>query len=139
MESKAQTTALAFNTPTDIVIVDPCYFIPDADWAATQYGENLPFVHITQRTGIGDWSCNVINGNGGVIGSFAADTGQCTIAALQDVQAYNADAFKGIARGCVCVIKGFQGTIYTCYGDDGVLRIAGVGNIAFTNKILWDL
>ena len=127
---------LTFETPTDIVITDPCYFVPNDDWSGSHYGEELPFAHITDRTGCGDGSFYVQDTDRDVaIGTFAADTGQTTVAALDDVLEYNPEAFKGIQPDCYCVVHDFTGTIEFTYGeDDGVLHIMGSGDMDFETR-----
>ena len=127
---------LAFTEPTDIVITDPCYFVPDSDWQASGYGESLPFHHITKPTGVGDWDCAVITDTGCHSGTFAADTGMCTVAALSDISRAYPDAFKNVRRDCYAIIRGFTGTVRVTQGDvDGELVIIGNGSVNFKTKI----
>lgn len=128
---------LAFTEPTDIVITDPCYFVPDSDWQASGYGESLPFPHITKETGYGDWYCDVISTDtGGSFGTFTADAGMCVVATLSDIKRSYPNALNSIPKCCYAIIRGFTGTVKTkrdiLYGN---LIVIGKGSINFRTEI----
>ena len=132
---KADKT-LTFTAPTDIVITDPAYFIPDDEWAASGYGEELPFPHITANTGIGDGGFLVIDTDSReVIGTFTADTAQTTVASLDDIIEAYGPRLADTRPECYAVIRGFTGTIQTGYGTDGQLIIMGEGRPSFTTRV----
>ena len=126
---------LTLETPTDVVICDPCYFIPNDKWSGSHYGEELPFAHITEDTGAGDGLFYVVDAHSGIaIGTFAADTGQTTVAALDDVLEYNPEAFKGIQPDCYCVVHDFIGTIQVVFDGYSILCVSGHGNVDFESR-----
>ena len=131
---------LTFTTETDVIITDPAYFIPGEIWAATGYGVKLPFGHITANTGIGDGSFEVLSADDtDTIGTYTADTGQTTIAALDDVINNYGYVLAGIRPECYAIVKAFKGTIRAEYVS-GELIIVGEGTPAFrTKSIMPDL
>ena len=132
---KANKT-LTFTTPTDIVVTDPAYFVPDKDWAASGYGEDLPFPHITASTGVGDGEFLVIDiDSREVIGTFTADTAQTTVASLDDIIEAYGPALADTRPECYTVIRGFTGVIRAEYGTDGQLIIMGEGRPSFTTRV----
>ena len=135
MEANKPKT-LTFTTPTDVVITDPAYFIPDMDWASSGYGEELPFPHITSNTGIGDGEFLVIDiDSREVIGTFTADTAQTTVASLDDIIAAYGPALADTRPECYTVIRGFTGVIRAEYGTDGQLIVMGEGRPSFTTRV----
>lgn len=128
-----KSNALTFGEPADIVITDPCYFVPTDSWANSNYGENLPFPHITEDTGCGDWNARVVSPDMPPM-TLAADSGQCAAAALDDILHAFPNAFMNVRHECYAVIEGFQGTVAFSRDDDGILHITGHGNINFNTE-----
>lgn len=130
-----KSNALTFAEPTGVVITGPCYFVPTDMWAESRYGASLPFPHITEDTGHGDWNARVVSQEDVAPLTFTADSGQCSAAALDDIMQAFPDAFKNIRRECYAVIDGFQGTVTFTRDDDGVLHVTGHGNINFDTEM----
>lgn len=125
---------LTFNEPTYIIITDPCYFVPNTEWEESRYGEELPFPHITENTGIGDWDCDVMNTDtGDWLAAFTADTGMCTVASFDDIINFYGPALYDVRRECYAVIKDFKGTVRAVHDKNGILHIFGEGNINFAS------
>lgn len=123
----------------DIVITDPCYFIPYDKWDESNFGTNLSIFgvsnYISTRTLYGDWSCTVYNldKDNDVIGEFCADAGLVAVISLQDIiEKINSDFLEWAEEHswCVTIIRNFTGEVDTEIVDDE-LHIFGRGNINF--------
>lgn len=98
----------------DIIITDPCYFINDDEWVASDCGRYMNpekfSSYIARDTLYGDWSCTVYSSdNGKEIGTFAADAGMVGVYLLDEVLKYNPEF--DYHSWTVAHIKDFSGTV----------------------------
>lgn len=126
------------NFKGDIIITDPCYIIDERnrsvrdDWDHCEYGENMEALginnYINSSTGYGDWSCEVKDNSGDIIGNFCADSGQVAIFLIEEVLNYNPLFDYHLNRPhTTTLIQGFNGTVDVCFDSDGIAYVIGEG------------
>ena len=120
-----------------LVITDPCYFVKDEDWKKSIYGASLiDFginTYITADTGFGDWQNSIIDNKHHFLGHFCADSGQVTIALLEEIKKYNPN-FKEILKeqpNIATIIPNFKGNVSVDTSNKNWTIIKGSGNINF--------
>lgn len=130
-----------------LVITDPCYFVSEGDWdyvisEGSRYLNRLDRCKmIADKTGIGDWSCNVIDKNtGSIIGEFAADAGMVYVTTLEEIERYNPDKVQHLREipWCCFILPNFNGEAWFTIDDNNyrIVNTAGshrlVGGMLYT-------
>ena len=109
----------AFPIRGDVLVTDPCYVLRDGDWhrflerMRDGKGGFEPIPSLVARdTLVGDWSCEMLDGNGSKIGSFCADSGMVAAMSLDEALAYNPDFDYHMKRPWTAVVaRCLDGTV----------------------------